>query len=56
LRIIWCKEAFRPFWENPNAKALSGTIVASEGIITMREKVDDVADDEMSLDISFPQF
>jgi hypothetical protein len=26
------------------------------GIITMREKADDVGDDEMSLDISFPQF
>jgi hypothetical protein len=26
------------------------------GIITMREKADDVGGDEMSLDISFPQF
>jgi hypothetical protein len=26
------------------------------GVITMREKADDVGDDEMSLDISFLQF
>jgi hypothetical protein len=29
---------------------------SESGIIPIREKADDVGDDEMSLDISFPQF